>query len=163
EAEGKPREAEALLREAAVADPSAARVHTMLGFLLSGQGRLPEALRELETAKRLSFRETEARTELGFVLLKLGREDEALTELRDGQLPTAPPLPPTCGAAAGRAIDLERPDPAAREYVTKVRERIRAHQAYPREAVARREGGELQVELQVARSGKLDCVALRRS
>jgi len=55
----------------------------MLGLLLSEQGRLPEAANELQTAKRLSFRETEARTELGFVLLKLGREEEALVELRD--------------------------------------------------------------------------------
>ena len=32
-----------------------------LGLLLSEQGRLPEAASELQTAKRLSFRETEAR------------------------------------------------------------------------------------------------------
>jgi Flp pilus assembly protein TadD len=82
-AEGKMPEAEALIREAVGVDPSAARVHSMLGILLSEQGRLPEAASELQTAKRLSFRETEARTELGFVLLKLGREEEALVELRD--------------------------------------------------------------------------------
>ncbi len=247
-AEGKMPEAEALIREAAAVDPSAARVHSMLGLLLSGQGRLPEAVSELQTAKRLSFRETEARTELGFVLLKLGREEEALVELRDvlrvdrraprsyvgvgmilarrnrmpeaisafrtaiavdpkhgpaqlelagaldtvGQpaeawaaaerahdlgedvpaavwlrlaekLPTAPPLPPACAGAPGPAIDLDRPDPASRTYVTKVRDRIRAHHAYPRLAADRGQGGDLQIELQLARSGRLDCAVLRRS
>ena len=246
--QGKPQEAEALLREAVEVDPSAPRVHTMLGLLLSRQGRLPEAERELATAKRLSFRETEARTELGFILLKLGREEEALVELRDvirvdrreprpyvgvgmilarrsrpaeaihafrtaiaadpkygpahlelaavldsvGQpgdgwaaaerahdlgedvppalwqrlaekTPTAPPLPPTCTGAPGPAIDLDRPDSASRAYVTKVRERIRAHHVYPRVAGEDGQGGELQIELQVARSGRLDCLVLRRS
>ena len=247
-AEGRPQEAEALLREAVAIDPGAARVHTMLGLLLSREGRLPEAATELQTAKRLSFRETEARTELGFVLLELGREEEALVELRDvlrvdrraprpyvgvgmilarrnrvpeaiaafrgalsvdpkygpaqlelaaaldsaGQpaegwaaaerahdlgedvpaalwqrlgdkVPSAPPLPPRCGDAAGPAIDLDRPDSTSRAYVTSVRERIRAHHVYPRPAAERRQGGELQVELQLARSGRLDCAALRRS
>lgn len=247
-AQGKEREGEGLLQEAVALDPKAARVHTMLGFLYSGQGRLPDAVRELQTAKSLSFRETEARTELGFVLLRLGREEEALVELRDvlrvdrrvprpyvgvgmilarrnrvaeaisafrgaisvdpkygpaqlelaaaldtaGQpaeawaaaqrahdlgedvpaalwqrladkVPTAPPLPPQCGDAAGPAIDLDRPDSTSRAYVTTVRERIRAHHVYPRPAAERRQGGELQVELQIARSGRLDCAALRRS
>jgi Metallo-peptidase family M12 len=67
---GKEREGEGLLQEAAALDPKAPRVHTMLGFLYSSQGRLPDAVRELQTAKGLSFRETEARTELGFVLLR---------------------------------------------------------------------------------------------
>ncbi len=243
-AAGKPQEGEALLREAVAIDPSAARTRTMLGLLLSGEGRLPEAVRELETAKRLSFRETEARTELGFVLLKLGREEEALVELRvdrraprpyvgvgmilarrnraaeamsafrgaiavdptygpahlelataldaAGQpaeawaaaerahdlgedvpsalwqrladrVPTAPPLPPTCTGAPGPAIDLERPDPASRAYVVKVRDRIQAHHVYPRLAGETRQAGELQIEMQLARSGRLDCLALRRS
>jgi len=247
-AEGKMPEAEALIREAVGVDPSAARVHSMLGLLLSEQGRLPEAASELQTAKRLSFRETEARTELGFVLLKLGREEEALVELRDvlrverraprayvgvgmilarrnrvpeaisalrtaiavdptygpaqlelagvldrvGQpaeawaaaerahdlgeevpsalwqrlvdkVPTAPPLPPTCAGAPGPAIDLDRPDAVSRAYVTKVRERIQAHHVYPRVAGEARQAGELQIELQLARSGRLDCLALRRS
>ncbi|HKW92468.1 MAG TPA: tetratricopeptide repeat protein [Methylomirabilota bacterium] len=80
---GREQEGEALLREALAVDPNAARVHTMLGLLYQRQNRLPDAARELEAAKRLSFRETEARTALGFVLLQLGRDDEALTELRD--------------------------------------------------------------------------------
>lgn len=247
-AEGRPQEAETLLREAVALDPGAARVHTMLGFFLSREGRLPEAVRELETAKRLSFRETEARTELGFILLKLGREDEALVELRDAlrvdrrearpyvgvgmiltrrnrvaeaiaafrgaisvdprygrahlelaaaldaagqpaegwaaasrahdlgedvpaglwqrladKVPTVPPLPPTCAGAPGPAIDLDRPDSASRAYVTQVRERIRAHHVYPRLAGEAGQAGELQIELQLARSGRLDCLALRRS
>ena len=46
-AQGNEREGEGLLREAVALDPKAARVHTMLGFLYSGQGRLPDAVREL--------------------------------------------------------------------------------------------------------------------
>src|SRR5258708_2510260 len=41
-AEGKMPEAEALIREAVGVDPSAARVHSMLGLLLSEQGRPAE-------------------------------------------------------------------------------------------------------------------------
>ncbi len=245
---GREQEGEALLREALTLDPSAPRVHTMLGLLYQRQSRLPEAARELDAAKRLSFRETEARTELGFVFLQLGRDDEALTELRDvlrvdrrlarahlgigmimerrdrmpeaigafrsaitlepkdgqaylqlalaldrasqpgeawaaaqqahdlgedvpadfwprvaAKVPNAPALPPACGAATGPVIDLDNPDSASREYVAKVRERIKVHIAYPRLAGERRQGGQLQVELQIARSGRLECLALRHS
>jgi TonB family protein len=64
-------------------DPTAARTRTIMGYLFLRQGRLEEAARELDAAKRIDFREVEARTELGFVLLQLGREEEALVELRD--------------------------------------------------------------------------------
>jgi Flp pilus assembly protein TadD len=37
---GKERDGEGLLQEAAALDPKGARMHTMLGFLYSGQGRL---------------------------------------------------------------------------------------------------------------------------
>jgi TonB family protein len=87
----------------------------------------------------------------------------ALWQRLTDKVPTAPPLPPPCGDAAGPAIDLDRPDSASRAYVTTLRERIRAHHVYPRPAAERRQGGELQVELQIARSGRLDCAALRRS
>ena len=80
---GRVDEGLALLREAMAMDPTAARTHTLLGFLFLRQGRLEDAARELDAAKRINFREVEARTELGFVLLQLGREEEALVELRD--------------------------------------------------------------------------------
>ncbi|HTI57134.1 MAG TPA: TonB family protein [Verrucomicrobiae bacterium] len=86
----------------------------------------------------------------------------ALWQRLADKVPTAPPLPPRCGDAAGPATDLDHPDSTSRAYVTSVRERIRAHHVYPRPA-ERRQGGELQVELQLARSGRLDCAALRRS
>ena len=73
----------ALLREAIAMDPTGARPRTLLGFLFLRQGRLKDAARELDAAKKINFREVEARTELGFVLLRLGREEEALVELRD--------------------------------------------------------------------------------
>ena len=79
------------------------------------------------------------------------------------KVPTAPALPSACGAAAGPVIDLDNPDAASRDYVAKIRERIRAHMAYPRLAGERRQQGQLQIELQIARSGRLECLALRRS
>jgi len=45
----------------------------------------------------------------------------------------------------------------------RVRERIQAHHVYPRVAGEARQAGELQIELPLARSGRLDCLALRRS
>ena len=74
---GRAEEALALLREAMAMDPTAARTHTIMGYLLLRQGRLEEAAREFDAAKTIDFRETEARTELGFVLLRLGRETGA--------------------------------------------------------------------------------------
>ena len=79
---GQTEEALAMLREAVAMDPTA-RTRTIMGYLFLRQGRLEEAARELDAAKRIDFREVEARTELGFVLLQLGREEEALVELRD--------------------------------------------------------------------------------
>jgi TonB family protein len=245
---GRDEEGEALLREAMAMDPTAARLRTMLGFLFLQRGRLQDAARELDAAKRLNFREVEARTELGFVLLQLGREDEALVELRDvlrierrasraylgigtilarrdrmpeaigafnnaiqidpkngpaylrlaealdktgrpaeawgaaerahdagedvpptfwqrlaEQVPTAPPLPPDCASAPGLSVDLDNPEPAYRDYIVKVRERLRGHWIYPRVAGERRIQGDLQIDFQVSRNGRLDCMALRRS
>jgi Flp pilus assembly protein TadD len=80
---GRLAEAEALLREAMTIDPTFAGPHRLMGLLFLRQSRLEDAARELDAAKRLNFREVEARTELGLVLLQLGREEEALVELRD--------------------------------------------------------------------------------
>jgi TonB family protein len=245
---GRVDEGVALLREAIAMDPTAARPRTLLGLLFLRQGRLEDAARELDAAKKISFRETEARTELGFVLLRLGREEEALVELRDvlridrraprayvgigmilakrartgeaitafqnaiqvdpthgpaylrlaevldrigrpveawsaaeqahdrgedvapalwqqltEKLPSAPPLPPTCADPAGTTVDLDNPDPAHRGYITRVRERVRAHMVYPRGAGEQGIGGELQVEFRIGRDGRVECAALRRS
>lgn len=80
---GRGEEGEALLREALVLDPNGARIHTLLGYVYLGRGRLEDPVRELKIAKGLDFREVDARTELGFALMKLGREEEALVDLRD--------------------------------------------------------------------------------
>ncbi|HEY7433891.1 MAG TPA: TonB family protein [Methylomirabilota bacterium] len=80
---GRTEEGLVLLREAVALDPTSARTRTIAGYLYLRQGRLEDAAREFDAAKKISFREVEARTELGFVLLRLGREDEALVELRD--------------------------------------------------------------------------------
>jgi TonB family protein len=218
-------------------------------MLLARQGRLEDAVRELDAAKRLNFREVEARTELGLVLLRLGREEEALVELRDvlridrhatrayvgvgtilarrdrlpeaitayqnaiqvdarygpahlglaevfdragrpgeawgaaeqahdlgedvpaevwlrlaGKHPPAPPLPPMCqDAGGGPGSDLDNPDPVYRSYATRVRERVRAHVTYPRVARERGTQGETRVEIRFAPTGRVECVAVRRS
>ena len=244
---GRVEEGVALLREAIAMDPTAARPRTLLGLLFLRQDRLEDAARELDAAKRISFRETGARTELGFVLLRMGREEEALVELRDvlridrraprayvgvgmilakrertaeaitafqnaiqvdpthgpahlrlaealdrlgrpveawsaaeqahdrgedvapafwrqltDKVPSAPPLPTTCAVAAGATVDLDNPDPVHRGYLTRARERVRAHLVYPRGA-EEGIGGELQVEFRIGRDGRIECAALRRS
>jgi TonB family protein len=245
---GRGEEGESLMREALAMDPQAPRMHTIFGYLYLHRGRLEDAARELDTAKRLDFREIEARTELGYVLLQLGREDEALAELRDvlrierraprayvgigmilarrnrmpeaigafsnaiqidpgngpahlrlaealdqtgrpaeawaaaerahdvgedvspafwqalaAKVPTAQPLPPACEGALAAPVDLNNPGPAHRDYVARIRERIRTRWAYPRLAAERHVQGGLQVEFQINRNGRLDCLALRRS
>lgn len=247
-AEGRPAEAEALIRDVGAMDPTYARPRALLGVLLARQGRLEDAARELEAAKRLSFREVDARTELGFVLLRLGREEEALVELRDvlridrhatrayvgigailarrdrlpeaitayqnavqvdarhgpahlglaevfdragrpGEAwgaaaqahdlgedvpaplwqrlaekhPPAPPLPPMCPDAGGPAVDLDNPDPVYRSYFARVGERVRAHVRYPRVAREQRVQGETRIEIRFAPTGRVECVAVRRS
>lgn len=80
---GRGDEGEALLQEALALDPGGARIHSLLGYVYLGRGRLEDAVRELKIAKGLDFREVDARTELGFALMRLNRDDEALVELRD--------------------------------------------------------------------------------
>lgn len=60
-------------------------------------------------------------------------------------------------------MDLDNPDSAHRGYITRVRERVRAHLVYPRGAGEGGIGGELQVEFRIGREGRLECAALRRS
>jgi tetratricopeptide (TPR) repeat protein len=80
---GKMAEGEAAIHEAIKVDPSFATPHRYLGFLFSRRGQLDDAVRELQAAKALDFRQVEARTELGMVLLRLGKDEEALWEFRE--------------------------------------------------------------------------------
>jgi protein TonB len=68
-----------------------------------------------------------------------------------------------CADAAAATVDLDNPDLAYRGYVTRVRERVRAHVTYPRAAGERREQGDLLVEFRIAPSGLVACAAVRRS
>ena len=142
----RPAEAIHAFRAAIAADPKYGPAHLELAAVLDSVGQPGDGWAAAERAHDLG-------------------EDvpPALWQRLAEKTPTAPPLPPTCTGAAGPAIDLDRPDSASRAYVTKVRERIRAHHVYPRVAGEDGQGGELQIELQVARSGRLDCLVLRRS
>ena len=149
-------------------------------MILVRRNRVPEAIGAFRGAIAVDPKHGPAELELAAALHTVGQPAEAwaaaarahdlgedvpaaLWQRLAEKLPAAPPLPPPCGDAAGPAIDLDRPDSSSRAYVAQVRERIRAHHVYPRPAAERRQGGELQVELQIARSGRLDCAALRRS
>jgi tetratricopeptide (TPR) repeat protein len=70
------------LRAAIEADPSSARACNDLGVLLSGTGRVEEAVAQFEKAAALKPDFAAARANLGGALAKLGRLDEALVELR---------------------------------------------------------------------------------
>jgi TonB family protein len=149
-------------------------------MILARRNRVPEAISALRTAIAVDPTYGPAQLALAGVLDTVGQPAEAwaaaerahdlgedvpsaLWQRLADKVPTAPPLPPTCAGPPGPAIDLDRPDAASRAYVTKVRERIQAHHVYPRVAGEARQAGELQIELQLARSGRLDCLALRRS
>jgi TonB family protein len=127
-------------------DPGYGPAHLELAVALDGVGQSPEAWPAAARAH------------------DLGEDVPAdLWRRLAEKVPGVPPLPPPCAGAAAPAVDLDRPPADLREYVTRIRDRIRAHRAYPREALDRRQGGDLQIELQVARSGRLECAALRRS
>lgn len=176
------REEEALveLRDVLRIDRRETRAYVGVGVILARRNRVPEAISALRTAIAVDPKYGPAQLELAGVLDTVGQPAEAwaaaerahdlgedvpsaLWQRLADKVPTAPPLPPTCAGAPGPAIDLDRPDAASRGYVTKVRERIQAHHVYPRVAGEARQAGELQIELQLARSGRLDCLALRRS
>ncbi len=176
------REEEALveLRDVLRVDRRAPRPYVGVGMILARRNRVPEAIGAFRGAISVDPKYGPAQLELAAALDTAGQPAEgwaaaerahdlgedvpaALWQRLADKVPTAPPPPPRCGDAAGPAIDLDRPDSTSRAYVTSVRDRIRAHHVYPRPAAERRQGGELQVELQIARSGRLDCAALRRS
>lgn len=63
-------------------DPNRANVRYSLALSLAGNGRLTEAVEELQHALRLQPNYDDARRELGSVLARQGKTDEAVAELR---------------------------------------------------------------------------------
>ena len=70
-------------------------------------------------------------------------------------------LPAVIYAGAGEPIPLGTPDLKYRAYFDKVRERIKAKWVYPR-AAAEKEG-EVLIEFHIAKDGRLEDIAVRRS
>jgi tetratricopeptide (TPR) repeat protein len=63
--------------------PDSFASHAMLGRLLAASGDSDEALRELETARRLGPEQPETRIALASLYAKLGREEDAARERRE--------------------------------------------------------------------------------
>ncbi|HKA64009.1 MAG TPA: TonB family protein [Methylomirabilota bacterium] len=176
---GREDEALAELRDALRVDRESVRAHVGVGTILSGRNRMPEAIASLTYAIQLDAKYGPAHLRLAEALDKVGRPAEAwasaerahglgeqvpadLWQRLAGRLPAAPPWPPACADSAEAVIDLEKPEPSYREYAARIRERIRARQVYPRAAREHRVQGDLEIEFQLARSGRLDCLTIRR-
>ncbi|MBF8288283.1 MAG: TonB family protein, partial [Candidatus Rokubacteria bacterium] len=67
------------------------------------------------------------------------------------------------GGIEGEAIPLDTPEPRFQDYFNQVRERIQNNWIYPYEASSRGIGGELQIDLGIAKSGELQFIEKRRS
>ena len=74
-----------LLRNVIAASPNFARAHLALGKALLQDGKVPEAIPELQEAARLDPQSGEAHYQLGLALSRAGRKDEAATELKRGR------------------------------------------------------------------------------
>jgi tetratricopeptide (TPR) repeat protein len=74
-----------LLRKVIGASPNFARAHLALGKALLQDGKVPEAITELQEAARLDPQSGEAHYQLGLALSRAGRKDEAATELKQGR------------------------------------------------------------------------------
>ncbi len=81
--EGKPAEAERLLRAAIAQDPAQARARVRLGRVLEKQGRLAEALAEYEAAVRADPNLAEARNYAGNIHRLQGRHAQAEAAYRE--------------------------------------------------------------------------------
>ena len=64
---------------------------------------------------------------------------------------------------ASDPIPLDTPQPKYQDYFNKVRERIKSKWVYPRQAGERGIEGDLLIEFHVAKDGRLEYIALRRS
>jgi TonB family protein len=67
------------------------------------------------------------------------------------------------GGVEGEPIPLDTPEPKYQDYFNKIREKIKANWIYPREAGDRGIQGELLIEFHIAKDGRLDYLALRRT
>ncbi len=74
-----------LLRKVIAASPTFARAHLTLGKALLQDGKVPEAIAELQEAARLDPPSGEAHYQLGLALSRAGRKDEAAAELKRGR------------------------------------------------------------------------------
>lgn len=74
-----------LLRKVIAASPTFARAHLALGKALLQDGKVPEAITELQEVARLDPQSGEAHYQLGLALSRAGRKDEAAAELKQGR------------------------------------------------------------------------------
>ncbi len=74
-----------LLRKVIAMSPAFARAHLALGKALLQDGKVPEAIRELEEAARLDPQSGEAHYQLGLAMARAGRKDEGTSELQKGR------------------------------------------------------------------------------
>ncbi len=80
---GEPEKGVGYARKAAEFYPDSYAPHAMLGRLLAESGDLDNALKELETARRLGPEQPETRIALASLYAKLGREADAARERRE--------------------------------------------------------------------------------
>ena len=73
------------MRKVIAASPNFARAHLALGKALLQDGKVPEAITELQEAARLDPQSGEAHYQLGLALSRAGRKDEAGAELKQGR------------------------------------------------------------------------------
>jgi tetratricopeptide (TPR) repeat protein len=74
-----------LLRKVIAMSPAFARAHLTLGKELLQQGKVPEAVTELQEAARLDPQSGEAHYQMGLALVRAGRKDEGALELQKGR------------------------------------------------------------------------------
>ncbi len=81
---GSAREIE-LLRKVIATSPAFARAHLALGKALLQDGKVAEAITELQEAARLEPQSGEAHYQMGLALARAGRKDEGAAELQKGR------------------------------------------------------------------------------
>ena len=74
-----------LLRKVIAMSPTFARAHLALGKALLQDGKVPEAITELQEAARLDPQSGEAHYQLGLAMARAGRKDEGTAELQKGR------------------------------------------------------------------------------
>ena len=74
-----------LLRKVIAMSPSFARAHLALGKALLQDGKVPDAITELQEAARLDPQSGESHYQLGLAMVRAGRKDEGTVELQKGR------------------------------------------------------------------------------